>query len=135
MPRTTDAAVQGIIEHDATISLTPFIEVANALVTELCLTSGYDATRLELIERWLSAHFYAVRDPRVGFETVKGVGQSFTRKIDYGLRVTHYGQQALLLDTAGNLASLNKRTKDGAKGTAGVSWLGKGTSDGDDNTT
>jgi len=47
--RTTAEAVGGIIEVDATISLTPFIEVANALVTEHCSTDDYDATRLELI--------------------------------------------------------------------------------------
>ena len=56
--RTTAAAVQGIIEHDATIPLTPFIEAASALVTQCCtdLDTAYVAAQLELIERWLSAH-------------------------------------------------------------------------------
>ena len=65
MVRTTSSDVEGIIEVDASISLDPFIETANAFVTECCSSvSTYDATRLELIERWLSAHMYTNRDMR-----------------------------------------------------------------------
>jgi hypothetical protein len=135
VPRTTDAAVQGIIDHDTTIPLTPFIEAANALVTEKCTDSGYDATRLELIERWLSAHFYAIRDPRVALESVKGVMQQFSRKIGFNLQLTHYGQMAMVMDTDGNLASLSKSLEKGGKGTASIGWLGTGDSQGNDTTT
>lgn len=123
--RTTSGAIEAIIEVDATISLTPFIEVASALVDELCAGVGYSDARLELIERWLSAHFYAVRDPRTTNESAGGVSAGFESRVDLGLSITRYGQQAMMLDTKGALAALNKRTKDGMGG-AGVFWLGKG---------
>ena len=71
--RTTFDAVALIAEVDTDVSadLAPFIETANYLVTQLCAsatklvneveTPFYDDVALELIERWLSAHFYHVR--------------------------------------------------------------------------
>jgi hypothetical protein len=133
--RTTDAAVQGIIETDSTITLTPFIEVASSMVDDHCVSSGYSAAKLELIERWLAAHFYAVRDNRVHSEKAGSVAQQFQYKVDLGLRVTIYGQQAMLIDSAGNLAAINANSNSGASGVASVSWLGTGDSDGNDSTT
>jgi len=130
--RTTAAAIGKIIEVDATVStdLVPFIEVANALVTELCSDSGYTDARLELIERWLSAHFYAVRDPRTSSESA-GVSVSYQGQTGMHLDLTTYGQQAMLLDTDGNLAALNQKPKAGIKTvTPGITWLG--TEDEDD---
>jgi len=124
MARTTDEAVQGIIEHDTTISLTPFIEAANALVTEVCSTDNYDATRLELIERWLSAHFYAIRDPRYESEKAGDVAAKYQSKVNLGFDVTHYGQMAMRLDTAGGLAALNTEAKSGGSVTASFTWGG-----------
>lgn len=124
MARTTDVAVEGIIETEVDIPLTPFIEVANALVTEKCLESSYSDERLELIERWLSAHFYAVRDLRRRSEGVDGVNESFAvGQLGKILESTMYGQMAMLLDTAGNLAALSKATEEG-KPTVGIFWLG-----------
>jgi hypothetical protein len=131
--RTTSAAVALLIEVDEDISLTPFIETANALVTEVCEDNedaDYDATRLELIERWLSAHFYAVRDPRAASETAGRVNARYQYKVDLNLAVTTYGQQAMLLDTAGGLARLNRETVNGTRRRAGViSWLGTTTAE------
>jgi hypothetical protein len=122
--RTTSAAVAGIIEVDSTISLTPFIEIANELVTECCDGAGYTDARLELIERWLAAHFYSVRDQRASSETAGRVSESKQTKVDLGFNVTVHGQQALRLDTAGGLAALDKRTLAGRKASVGVTWLG-----------
>lgn len=134
MPIRTDAtAVAGICEVDASIDLTPFIETASALVDDPVATGSpsYTDAKLELIERWLAAHFYRIRDMAVQQEYAKGVGQMFQFKVDLNLHVTMYGQQAMLLDTDGNLAKLNKRAKDGiSKGT--VLWLGTGNECGDD---
>ena len=125
MARTTAVAVEGIIEVDVSISLTPFIEIANSLVTELCLLSNYSVARLELIERWLSAHFYAIRDPRVSSERAGGVGANYQYQLGKGLQVTTYGQQVMILDTDGSLASLNKSAEEGTgKAIVGISWLG-----------
>ena len=125
MARTTSEEVALIIEVDESISLTPFIEAANALVTEKCSTDDYDATRLELIERWLSAHFYAIRDARPTNERAGSVGASYQSKVDLGFDVTHYGQMAMRLDTAGGLAALNAEAKKGGSRTATVTWAGK----------
>lgn len=134
MPRTTAPQVKGIIETDATIivvdaDLDPFIEVANELVTEKCTGDAgpdpaYTATRLELIERWLAAHFYAIRDPRTTNEKAGPVGAAYESKVDLGLDLTRYGQQAKILDTNGGLATLDQATKDGKRRTVGASWLG-----------
>ena len=122
--RTTSAAVIEIIETDVDISLTPFIEAANALVTELCGdVAAYDDTRLELIERWLSAHFYTVRDPRTTTESVRNVAETFQHREDLGFDTSHYGQMAMRLDTNGGLAALNLRIKKGG-GKVSVDYLG-----------
>jgi hypothetical protein len=125
MPRTSSAAVSAIIEVEPSISVTPFIEVANALVEELLAPTaiGYDATRLELIERWLSAHFYAIRDMRAATEQAKSISQGFQYKVDLYLANTMYGQQVLILDTAGVLAALQKRVIEGTT-RPGMAWLG-----------
>lgn len=122
MLRTTVEAVGLIIELDASISLTPFIEAANALVTEHC--AALSATAAELVERWLSAHFYAMRDPRSTSESAGGVSTSYQSRVGLGFDLTHYGQMAMRLDTSGGLALLNEQTKRGSKRTPSVSWLG-----------
>ncbi len=127
MARTTEAAVQGIIEHDSSISLTPFIEIANDLVTSECLDSGYSAARLELIERWLAAHFYAIRDNRVASEGAGSVTTSYQFRVGLNLNVTIYGQQVLLMDTDGNFAALQAQAEGKGPTRASIVWLGKTT--------
>lgn len=120
MPRTSAAAVKGIIEVDSDIDLTPFIEVANALVEEIATPSGHAAIQLELIERWLSAHFYCMRDPRAERERAGPVGATYQSKVDLNLATSHYGQMAMVLDTSGELAALSGKTKR----TVSVTWAG-----------
>jgi hypothetical protein len=105
--RTTEEAVGLIIELDEDIDLTPFIETANFLVDQVCLDSDYSDVTLEIIERWLSAHFYAVRDPRTVSESVRGISERFEGRTDLGLDFTRYGQMAMLLDVEGNLKAIN----------------------------
>jgi len=131
--RTTEAAVEGIIEVDVAIPLAPFIEAANQLVTDVCGDAGYSTAKLELIERWLAAHFYAVRDPRATQERAGAVGVTYESKVDLNLALTRYGQQAMLLDTAGGLATLNKRVAEGKVAiTPSVTWVGTEDWDEDD---
>ncbi len=130
--RTTDEAVEGVVEVDDTISLTPFIATASFLVDRIVATAKndddtdyYTATELELIERWLAAHFYAVRDPREVSFTAGRIMQRFESHVDLNLNNTRYGQQAMLLDIAGGLAKLNQDMSKGAgKKVASVTWLG-----------
>jgi len=119
--RTTAEQVAEIIEVDATIGLTPFMTIANELVTEVCSDKGYTDERMELIERWLSAHFYTNRDPRPVNEHAGPVSVTYQSAVALNLNTSHYGQTAMLLDTAGGLAALNALKK---KRTLSVHWLG-----------
>lgn len=127
MARTTDIAVAGIIEVDNEISLTPFIDAANLLVTNVCTNSGYTEATLEMIERYLSAHFYLLRDPQIrSSQIMGGTGEAYEQiSTDLGLSVTKYGQQAKVLDYKGNLAVLDVALKKKlAPRKQSLHWLG-----------
>lgn len=131
MPLTTALAVQGIIEHDVDIPLDPFIETASMLIDRLLVpvldddnSPYYNNVQLEVIERWLSAHFYAVRDPRTAFEGVGKVQASFESKVGLNLNNTRYGQTVLYLDTSGTFAALQEQAEEGGKIKPQVVWLG-----------
>ena len=133
MARTTRALVATIIELDLVVipddaAMAPFIEIANVLVTEACTGDNgpdpaYDAARLELIERWLTAHFYTIRDPRTTQEKAGSVASTYQSKVDLGFDTSHYGQTAMRLDTNGGLAEINEDAKEG-RPRVGVAWLG-----------
>lgn len=124
MARTTSTLVGQIIKVDADIDLSPFIETANALVTECCTNSSYTNATLELIERWLAAHFYTIRDMRMESERLGAATEKRQSKVDIGFNSSIYGQHAMRLDVRGNLAALDKRTKDGKKDLIAATWLG-----------
>ena len=129
MARTDATNVGKVIEVDDTIDLTVFIDSASELVTELCTgTNGpdpaYTDTRLELIERWLAAHFYAIRDTRPANEKAGSVGVAYQYKVGLNLANTMFGQQAMAMDTNGGLANLNKATEEGKLRKPGMFWLG-----------
>lgn len=127
MARTTDELVEGIIEVDSTISLTPFIDVANALVTQCCtdLDEDYEDAQLILIETWLAAHFYTVRDMRTVREKAATVSEQFQSKVDLGFSTSHYGQTAMRVDFKGGLANLDAQSKKGVGTAPKVTYLGK----------
>lgn len=132
--RTTRANIAAIIELDDSIvpddaAMLPFITIANELVTEFCTgttygpTTAYSDVRLELIERWLAAHFYTNRDPRAVSEAAGSVNSSYQSRVDLGFDTSHYGQTAMRLDTNGSLARENELMKKG-KPRLTVAWLG-----------
>jgi len=125
MARTTDADVESVVEVDASLSLTPFISIANELVTELCTDSGYTDARLVLVETWLAAHFYLIRDQAVAMEQAGSVQIQYQYKIGLNLAQTKHGQTAMILDTAGNLAALSKRVEDGEPAGISMTWMGE----------
>lgn len=128
MTRITPAQLRDHIETDPEVSdaqLMVYITTANELVTELCEPVGYTEARLELIELWLAAHFYAVRDVRAASESAGPVSETKQFRLGLVLQVTMYGQQALALDTAGALAALSKATEEGKPRRVSVTWLGQ----------
>ena len=125
--RTTETDVEDIIEVDEAIDLTPFIEVASALVDTHCeaKNAAYTDDELELIERWLSAHFYAIRDPRALVEDLGRISTTIESKVHLGLNVTRYGQMAMIIDWYGGLAALNETMiKGGGNRNVAITWLG-----------
>jgi len=118
MARTTEEQVKLIIEEDPSFTIPPFIDTANIMVDDLVasgLADDYPVAKLEMIERWLSAHFYAIAVPRAASEKAAVVAQSNQYKLDLNLAVTMYGQQVLAIDNSGYFASLNKKAKDGKR--------------------
>ena len=126
--RTTARKVQAIIDVDTDIDVMPFIETASSLVTEICVPAGYDDARLELIERWLAGHFYAIRDPRMQSQGFGGANGSMQGQTAMHFQGTSYGQQALLLDTAGGLARLSEHIAKGKRGKIGMVSLARDSS-------
>lgn len=131
--RTTNELVEGVISVDDSISLTPFIAAASALVDRVKKVAVDNAlllpeestdpdrdTLLQQIETWLAAHFYAMRKPRPTSETAGPVQASYQSKVDLNLYLSHYGQMAIVLDTTGTLKALSKGQVQSS-----VTWLGK----------
>jgi hypothetical protein len=122
--RTTPEKVAAIVETDEDDDLEPFIEAANSLVNDVCLNSSYTESKLTMIEKWLAAHFYCVFRPRSQQEVTSKIQDTYEGKVDLRLQVTKYGQQVLILDTAGNLAGLNNSAGKILKVPASLNWLG-----------
>ena len=129
MSRTTSVAVQSLIEVDASISdLSPYIATASVLVDRVAAADAtVSADLLEMIERWLAAHFVSIRSPAIASESAGPVSASYQYSVGQHLDGTMYGQQALLLDPTGVLAAVNLQAK-GKKASprkASIMWLGK----------
>lgn len=127
MARTTDELVGEIIEVDSGVVLTPFINAANALVTQCCtdLTVDYTDAHLIQIETWLAAHVYTIKEMIAESEKAGPVSEKKQSKVDLGFDTSHYGQMAMRLDWKGGLSALNIQVKKGMKRAPGMSWLGK----------
>ncbi|MHA2067165.1 MAG: hypothetical protein ACXABY_22585 [Candidatus Thorarchaeota archaeon] len=113
MARVQDAEVKEIVTTKLE-DVTAFITSANLLVTDLLGDSGLSDERLKEIERWLSAHLVSMNDSGVrAVEEEVGrsrrrVGEATRQILGEGLKLTRYGQQAMILDTTGRLTSLGK---------------------------
>jgi hypothetical protein len=126
VPRVTDVDVRKMLTAPAAADLTEDIAAASGLVDDFCTASGYDDDKLRRIELWLSAHFVAVRYPRTTASSAGGVvsQQVQVPRLDFFLDNTSYGQQAIALDTKGNLARYNEQLKKGRVGLPSTSWVG-----------
>ena len=111
MPRVTGAEVKEIIDTTLTeVQIAPFITAANLTITDMLGASTVlSSDQLKEIERWLAAHFVAIRDPRISREKTEEAEATYHGKSDMGLDHTPYGQQVKMLDTTGTLTNLGKR--------------------------
>jgi hypothetical protein len=128
MARTTHLKVKDILgdHYDGSSSLEPFIDTASSLVdkvvtadTESLLSSG----DLEIIERWLSAHFYGHMDQFMSNKSTGGASGGFMGQTAMALNSTQYGQTAMTLDCTGELAKLSQQAMTGKKRMT-MTWLG-----------
>lgn len=141
MARTTSTLVGLLLGNSATHSkargdwdgetdLDQFIGAATVVVDEVAacadrkvsagsLASDLTDTELELIERWLSAHCYALNDQTLASKNTRGAGGTFHGQTGMHLESTRYGQMAMTLDRSGCLAALHNRAR------ARAVWMGK----------
>jgi hypothetical protein len=128
MSRTTVTAVAGILADNwnGTTGLQPFIDAASSMVDDIVT---YDdegvmtTSKLELVERWLAAHFYHCADPLLQSENNNKAGGQYQGQSAMALDGSRYGQMAQKLDTSGYLEA------NDAAGIVGGFWLGKAPSD------
>ena len=129
MARTNSTKVAKLINEEfipCEFDFEPFIETANILVSEVCLSSGYSSAVLEIIERWLAAHFAVINLGQIRKETIGRSTEELATKIELNLAQTKYGQQALVLDYKGNLAKINSNTTGKVSGKSKLFWGGLG---------
>lgn len=126
--RTTDTAVQAILgkNWDDRTSVDPFIETASLVVdsVEACaIDKGEDLSdaQLEMIERWLSGHYYLIMDQIFSSKRAEGATGVFQGKTNMYLESTIYGQTAARLDPSGCLQAI--AGEEWKK--AGGFWLGR----------
>lgn len=133
MARTTADKVRGVLMRDYDTvdlpSLTPFVETANSLTDEVAAVAAgrnvsLGSARLELIERWLAAHFYSQSDRPYAENMTRSAQAKYQGQTGMHLESSFYGQTAMVLDTSGALRSLNSPA-----GRAYAAWLGKAPSE------
>ncbi len=126
MARTTPDLVQALLQNDygPGVDLEPFIDTATLIVSRVasCATLkglGLSATELEMIERWLAAHFYVMSDQVLASKSTNGASGSFQGQTGMSLESSKYGQAAMNVDYSGCLTAIAKRQF------AGGFWIGK----------
>ena len=125
MTRTTNTNVQDALgdNYVSGDSVDAAIDAATLLVdrvSTLDTGSVLSSAALEMIERYLAAHFYAISQQ---IPESEGVGKSSTKwqgRTAMGLDFTQYGQHAMLLDFTGTLKSINA-----GKSRPNITWLGQ----------
>lgn len=129
MARTDEGAVREVLTRDYDSrnlpSLLPFIKTANVVTTRVntcAVAKGVTLTtdELELIERWLAAHFYKYAwDRQFSNKSELGASAGFGGQTAMALDGTTYGQTAKVVDASGCLAAISMAAR------AGADWLGK----------
>lgn len=126
MARTTSTLVQGLLktDYDGSSDLTPYIDTASSVMDDVVVCAARKGktlsnAKLEIVERWLSAHFYCVMDGKYTSKSTSGASGSFQGSSKEGFESTTYGQQATRLDPSGCLANIQDTQ------VATGLWLGK----------
>lgn len=98
MARTTRAAVKNIIDTSLTDGqVDAFLSDANTWVTDFLGGEGLSPGRLTIIEKYLTAHYITLRDPRLRDQTQDDIRETYQRDT----QVTEYVRQAAAEDPTG----------------------------------
>jgi len=108
MARVTSDDVEKIIEVDSSLDVDAFIATATVLVDETLASSGYSDDLLFEIERYLAAHFIAMRQRQLTGDAFGDASRKYAGKFGMGLDFTQYGQQVKTLDIRGVLSISSK---------------------------
>lgn len=127
--RTNSPKVEKVLKknYDGTTDLNPFIETASVQVDQIvqyASDNGFTAVpaaTLEIIERWLSAHYYGVMAQLYVTKRAEGTTATFQGQTAMYLESTVYGQMAMRLDPTGYLSSIGTKNLKIAR----AIWLGK----------
>ena len=112
MARVTVSEVREIITTSILdASLTVFITQANLFVTANLGGEGLSDDLLKEIERNIAAHFIHAADPRTTEEKIGDAAEKYSGEFATGLSATSYGQNAMMLDTTGILATVGIKRK------------------------
>lgn len=101
--------------------LQPFIDTAEAFTAEALSGAGIGASLLEQINIWIAAHFYVVSNPMLARQEIGDGEDEYQYKLGLNFQVTTYGQQALVLDYTGTLATINDQK---TKHNVSLEWFG-----------
>ena len=110
--RTTIDKVKAIVEVPTNLTddmITAFIADSSVLVDEELASTGQTDARLELIERYLTAHFITVLTERGGLtsQEVDNVKDTYGGPNNKsGFAMTRFGQQAIGFDSSGKLKAM-----------------------------
>lgn len=106
----TDAEVRALFPNDSgDADVTGYLQDANTLVTELLGSSSLSSYRLDMITKYLAAHFYTLAEHEGGIfeekigESSEKRGSTFT--LGQGLKLTRFGQMVMSFDTTGTLVN------------------------------
>jgi hypothetical protein len=125
--RVSSAEVLEIIHEtipSTVTDVTAFILVAHNMIDKVIVEDNpheFTDDYLKEIERWLAAHFVAIRYQTNASEDIETAKETYQYKLGLGLANTMWGQQVLLLDTTGSFAELNNSKGRKLK----MFWLGK----------
>src|SRR5574343_470286 len=84
-------------------------------------TTAESVRELDESEKYLAAHFYAIRDQQYTSKSTGKASASFQGQTGKGLDYSHWGQTAKLLDVTGFLARLDAAPRANAS----MAWLCK----------
>jgi hypothetical protein len=109
--RVDDTEVEAIIDTESHIDTDAFITTANAMVDEYLADSDLSAAILTEIEKYLAAHFIAIKQRVLKSEKYGDAKDDYAVKVGMGLDATPYGQQVKILDSSGLLANVGAKRR------------------------